>query len=404
MLADQVQFQLALDRQGHDLEFWCQLSKEFAANPAAPPYAKHPRYLYPPCFLLFMRPLAELPLPWAALVFESVKWLALFISIWIAWRLAGPEGEELPPIVALGALLLSARFLANDLSQGNVNIFILAGILCSCRLFVLGREWPAGLLLGAIGCIKVTPALLVVYFAGKRRWRMVMASAVGVAAILWLVPSLWIGWSPNHTAVAAWYDHVIKGFVRDGAILSVHINQSLTAMMNRMLSDHVAIEPDYFVTLAVLPAGTLKAVRYAVFGAILLTLAWACRGRLDARRAPLAFSAELGLVLIAMLLLSGYSWKAHFVVMLVPYTVLLAWLADARYAGRRRAVGFCLAASFALCTLTADILGTRGANLAEAYGLIAAGAILAAAGLLIVRARLRAEENKLGKATTRHGA
>lgn len=95
------------------------------------------------------------------------------------------------------------------------------------------------------------------------------------------------------------------------------------------------------------------------------------------------------MVFVAMLMLSGYSWKAHFVTLLRPYAVLLSWLADARHAGPRGVVGTLTALSFALCTLTSDLLGPAGANYAEAPGLIAAGALAAAAGVLCIRRHLR---------------
>jgi hypothetical protein len=56
--------------------------------------------------------------------------------------------------------------------------------------------------------------------------------------------------------------------------------------------------------------------------------------------------------------------------------------------------------SFALGTLTDDLLGARGANYAEAYGLIAASAVVVAVGLVIVRRRLR---RVLTTETRRHG-
>jgi hypothetical protein len=123
--------------------------------------------------------------------------------------------------------------------------------------------------------------------------------------------------------------------------------------------------------------------------AILAVLARACRRRLDPARQPLALAAEIGLVQIAMLALSGISWKDHFIALLLPYTVLLAYLADARYpdAARTRVKRWLLV-SFVLCTLTCDIITPRGADYAEAFGLILFGALAAAGGLLAVRRAL----------------
>lgn len=385
---DQVRFQLAPERMGLDLGYWCQLSRVFLADPAQPIYDQYPRYLYPPCYLLLFRPLAALSLPAAALVFEIGKWIALFLSLWITWRIASPRGEDLPPVASLGSLVLTWRFLANDISQANINLFLLLGIVAGGWLFARGRAWSAGVLLGATACIKVTPALLIVYFAYRRQWRVVIA-AILAAVGLFALPMLVVGWANNWHAITGWYHHVVGGFLSKGSVYSPHINQSLTAILNRLFGAHVAIEPDQYVTWVVLPIRVLNALRGTLSVMILLTLAWACRGRRETMRSPLVFTTEIGLVLIAMLLLSGYSWKAHFVVLLVPYTAMLAYLADARFPGPKRLVSVLLLASFALSTLTSDFLGPRGADLAEAYGLVALGAVAAGAGLLVIRSRLR---------------
>ena len=114
-------------------------------------------------------------------------------------------------------------------------------------------------------------------------------------------------------------------------------------------------------------------------------LGWCCRPRRGRQNSAIGLAAEVGLVLIAMLLMSGISWKAHFVAMLLPYVVLLAYLADARQVAARRSIGGLLIASVLLCTFSGDIITPTGANYAEAYGAIALGAVLAAMGLVLVR-------------------
>ena len=88
-----------------------------------------------------------------------------------------------------------------------------------------------------------------------------------------------------------------------------------------------------------------------------------------------------------MLMLSGISWKAHFVALLLPHVVLLAYLADARNRGPRRVVGGLLLSSILLCTFTGDIITPTGANYAEAYGMIMLGAAAAAIGLMLILRR-----------------
>ncbi len=392
--ADQWAFQQRMQWYNPDLRGWLENAAELMAGPQADFYAAHPFYIYPPFFLTLIWPLTKLPVPVAAAAFETAKWAALVVSLRLAWRLCSRPAEDVPPIVALGSLLLTWRFIDNDLGMGNVNILLLCAILAGCWLVSRGRQLSGGFVIAAAASIKLTPALLLVYFAYKGWWRPWVGAAAGVVFCLLVWPVVFFGWQGNWELLAGWYHTVVAGFLSHGAVRSEHTNQALVGILNRLLGPHVAILPDTRLTLVELSQPVRDLVRTSLTGAVLVGLGWACRRRLNPRAQPLAFAAELGLVLIAMLLLSGLSWKAHFVTLLLPYSVLLAYLADARYPRRGRGiVAMLLLLSLALCTLTSDIITPRGANYAEALGLITLGALAAAAALGVLRAQLRLDES-----------
>jgi hypothetical protein len=296
--------------------------------------------------------------------------------------------------VALGSLLLTWRFIDNDLAMGNINVFLLCAVLAGCWLVSRGRQVSGGFVIAGAASIKLTPALLLMYFAYKGWWRPWVGAAAGAVFCLVVWPVVFFGWQGNWELLSGWYHTVVAGFLSHGAVRSEHTNQALVGLLNRLLGPHVAILPDTRLTLLELSQPVRDVARASLTGAVLAGLAWACRRRLNPRAQLLAFAAELGLVLIAMLLLSGLSWKAHFVTLVLPYSILLAYLADARYPDRRRRViGLLLLVSFALCTLTSDIITPRGANYAEALGLITLGALAAGAALAVLRAQLRLDES-----------
>lgn len=387
-IVDQLAFLDRMHNHNPDLKGWRETAARVVADPSKPLYG-HDRgfYIYPPFFLTLIWPLSQVSESLAAVLFETAKWIAIFVSLRVAWRLCSPPGEDLPPIVALGSLVLTGRFLWNDLGVGNVNVFILLAVLIGCRLVATGWPFAAGAIVAVAVSVKVTPALLLVYFLYKGWWRTLLGAAGGAAVCFLIWPALWFGWENNWHLLSAWYDMVVASFVERGEVYSIHTNQSLVGILNRLLGPSVAIQPDTHLAIAVLPQWGRDAIRYVVAAAVLLGLAVVCRGRTRPREQPLLFGSEVGLVLIAMLLLSGLSWKAHFVTMLLPYTVLLAYLADARHAPRPRKLGWLLLASFALCTLTADIITPAGADFAEALGLIQLGALLAGCGLVLLRIR-----------------
>jgi hypothetical protein len=379
-----------------DLHLWRAVAADFLTHPAERLYERHPEYIYPPFFLTLVWPLARLPGPAAEVLFQTLQWVALFFCLRIAWRLCSREGEDQPPLVALGSLLLIGRFIQNDLAHSNINLFLLLAVLGGCQQFARGRPWTAGALIGLAACVKVTPALLLVCFLCRRQWRPLAGAALMAVICLLIWPAAWCGWGDNWRTLWEWYDHVIRGYV-PGEIWSIHINQSLGAILNRLLGPAVAIDPDIHVAVVVLPRWALNLTRTLLTLGILGVLLQAWRPRVSTPRAPLTFSAEIALAQIAMLLLSGFTWKAHLVAMLLPYTVLLAYLADARYSpAGRRWVAALLLGSFVLCSGTCDLLTHRGADYAEAFGLIAAGAILAAAGLVLVHRHIRQEPAQPG--------
>ncbi len=393
-LADQFAFQARMRDHNPDLLGWLANARDIQTSSPQTFYRDNPFYIYPPFFLTLIAPLTHLPTPAAAAVFETSKWIALLLSLWLAWRLCSPTDEDVPPIVALGSLICTWRFFDNDLGMGNINILLLAVILAGIYLAGRRQHLLAGALIAVAASIKVTPALILVYFLYKRWWKTLPGALIGLAICLIIWPALWFGWENNWHLLASWYHAVVAGFIEHGAVRSEHTNQALVGIINRLFGPHVGIlsgrGEDVYLTIINLPPFARDLLRLLLAGGIVGGLAWTCRHAVRPRENPLGYAAEISLVLIAMLLLSGLSWKAHFVTMTLPYSVLLAYLADRRYSpGPSRTVGVLLLASFALGTLTSDIITPRGADWAEALGLIALGAIAAAAGLWRIRQALR---------------
>ena len=132
-----------------------------------------------------MVPLAGLPpmtakRTWIAL---SLLFLAAAIAI-----LAGMTHLPVPGLILLA--LAGHNALAGNLELGQYYFFLLFLMSASFWLLLSRREFPAGLLLGAIFILKLYAGPFLFYFAWKRRWRafsgmLVAAIALSLASLAW---------------------------------------------------------------------------------------------------------------------------------------------------------------------------------------------------------------------------
>jgi len=345
-----------------------------------------------PSTALCLRPLLALGDVAAGVVWAAFKLALAWWIIVTCARMAAGSLHDYPPWALLALVVLLARVLLSDIAHGNINLPVAACVVASAASFGRGRERSAGLWAALGATLKVTPALLLAYFAWKRSPRAAGWMLLGVALFAFVAPALVLGLGRHLTLVSEWWAQMIEPFARGAELTrmqSEHINQSLTGWLGRLLTDSVAIvaRPPYFehdlrVNLLALESAPFKVVFYAVATALLAFVA-SCCGRARTLRTTLG---EFALVALAMLLLSERSWKQHFVTLALPLVFLAheAWTAgDSRARRRARLV---LALAFALTALSGEgLLGERRSDLAEALGAwtLAALALVAAVGVAL---------------------
>lgn len=171
-----------------------------------------------------------------------------------------------------------------------------------------------------------------------------------------------------------------------GNVDSNAMNQSLTAVTNRLLGRSELSPTEKPVALVDLATNTIVWIQRALAVAALAFLAWACRGALP-RNDRLALVAEWSLVGAATLVLSGFTWTGHFCLLITGQVAVLAYLNRCR--GRRpdRAVLAATLLAQGLLFLTSDIIGPAGREWCKAHGLPLLGVLGLA--LVLVRGRCR---------------
>ncbi|HOF17955.1 MAG TPA: glycosyltransferase family 87 protein [Phycisphaerae bacterium] len=371
---------------------------------SAPPSEKV--WLHPntPLVVLLISPLALLPVWAMALAWNVLKLAVLAGSILGAARLAAHRERRTSDWVIGLALLWGALLIIGDIQHGNTNVFVLGAIVLHLWAYRRGNDFLAGAPLALAVCLKMTPALFLLYWLYQRNWKLLAGTAVfGIllaVALPWAVLAAAFG--PGHFVALAgtWLDQLIVPGLLKGAWYPVHINQSIPGVFSRYFLSgpdgdifwnpddwtyeafRASGKPSGWITVAALSPATVKWMIRAAQALVVLLAAWAIGWRKlprdDGRRA-----LHYGLVLLGMMLLNQRTWDHHAAVLLPMYVAVWHALGYGRMARAARiaALALVLAAGplvwlsgtgFAklAAVLSGHALhkGDHWADLADAYG------------------------------------
>jgi hypothetical protein len=370
-------------------------------------------YPNPPIMALLLEPLVQLPPLAGALCWFYLKVGMTLLAIHWAFSLVERPERPFPAWGKALAVLLSLRPIMGDLTHGNVNLFILFLVMGTLYAFRRRRDFTAGVTLAlAIAC-KVTPALLLPYFLWKRAWKTVAGCGVGLVFFFWLVPGSLLGMEENARYLKSWVEHMILPYVVGGEVTTDHNNQSLPGLVHRMLTHSPSFStyvenrytPVEYRNVLDLPVSWARLLVKACMGLFGLAILWCCRAPTQSRRGW-RLAAEYSLVLLGMLLFSERTWKHHCVTLLLPFTVLVYYLAACRPSPRLRwyLVGTLAIVVLLMTTTSTGLVNDleRAAKLAQAYGAyIWAYLLLAVALVTILRRQEDQQKPQLASDLTR---
>ena len=138
-----------------------------------------------------MVPLAGLAPMTAKRVWIAFSVLCLAAAIWMLAKIT-----RLPAAGLILLALAGHNALAGNLELGQYYFFLLFLMTVGIWLLLGGREFSAGLLLGAILILKLYAGPFLIYFAWKRRWR-ALAGMLVAASVLALASIAWFGWTDH---------------------------------------------------------------------------------------------------------------------------------------------------------------------------------------------------------------
>ncbi|WP_189227085.1 glycosyltransferase 87 family protein, partial [Saccharothrix coeruleofusca] len=168
-------------------------------------------FTYPPFAAMLFSGLAPVPVPIAALVFTAAG-IALFTAACVVPAPSARTG------FGLAAVCLLLEPLRGGLDLGQVNMVLIGLVVLDCLL--PRTPWPRGALVGLAAAIKLTPAIFVLYFLARGRWRSAMTAVTTFTAC-----GL-IGWALAAEQSRQFWFHAVLDPQRVGG-LAYSANQSL---------------------------------------------------------------------------------------------------------------------------------------------------------------------------------
>jgi hypothetical protein len=334
----------------------------------------------PPIMPLTLLPLMMLPPVLGAFCWFVLKVALTAVSVWFCFDMIRPRGRPLASWIQAGILLFSLRPILSDLHHGNNNLVILFLIVAALQAWRKGYDVLAGLVLALAITYKVTPALFVPYFAYKRSWRVVGATALGMGIFLLIVPSLVVGPQFNGVCLGMWWHRMLSPYLTRGVVGDQEMNQSMVGVLTRLATAPRVLVGPYSRKLAGLNLVTWAPQMVIILVKLLSLvmvglLAVLCRTRTERRTDP-RLLGEFALIVLTMLFVSERSWKHHYVTLLLPYTYLMYEFALAPRVTTRVRVLLSVAiwGSMLLMATTSNELGSalagpEGPKIAQGYGM-----------------------------------
>ena len=399
-------------------EFWRPGTNIYRATPDDSPSG----WLHPnmPFTVILMTPLAHLPIWAAALAWNVLKALVVVAAVLMTASLANHSERRMPDWVLALGVVWATSMIVGDIQHGNTNCFVLGAVVLHLWLFRRGGDALAGVPLALAICLKMTPALFVLYWLYQRNWKLLGGVLAALAVFTVVVPAAAVGPERAMTLTGTWLENLIVPGLVKGSWYPVHTNQSIPGLFSRYFigrpnpggnifwhPDNVP-DPDQaerfgWITIVAMSPGAVKLLVRAAQAVVVALAAWAIGWRRlprrDGRRC-----LHYGIILLGMMLLNQRTWDHHAAVLLPAYVAVWHAIVLGRpgRGARRWAMGLMLAAGGLVWLTRTDmfkalgVLSGRGkdvgaywGDLCLAYGSVFYHFVLVFAALVVMAVALR---------------
>ncbi len=228
------------------------------------------------------------------------------------------KGVLIQDAIILVPLVIMLRYIMENLSNIQINMYMLAASVAAFIFFIRGKFILVGLLLGLTISLKVYTVFILLYFLFKREFKPVLWTLFFII-ILNSISFLVFGYEQ---AIAYYYEWITN--VAPKSFIAHHKNQSIFGTTLRFFT---TLDPYHkmYVYIMELKPQLVKKYTYLLIIIAAIAPAFLFRKKLKNKSSLPAF-LEYSVVLTAIPLLSPVSWKAYFIFLWVPYFLLFLLL------------------------------------------------------------------------------
>lgn len=275
------------------------------------------RFLYAPIFAIGFAPFAAVPRHLSQFLFFAVNAFGLIEFILGAGVILFGRARRLSASLIVVPVLLSFRFIGNNIEHGQINIPTLALVVWAIIFAGESRNAWSGLMLAAACLIKPFAILAALYLAIRGRFS-ALAWTVASGILLLLLPVLIFG---PHEWIEQTRSYVIAISSMTDRYRTMLTNQSCVSAVARLMSLSRGIEAE----TSPIPTIVGTAIE-GMLVAIVLLWTWMSREPRDLENPELADHLALCGLFCLMPSIAPISWKSYYAAMLVAYMALTAAL------------------------------------------------------------------------------
>lgn len=266
---------------------------------------------FPPPSALLLVPLTPLAPLDALRVMTAVSVLGLVCSILLLMRILSWNFIDTALFV-----LLSGSAIHNALRFGQPYILVSLCCILGFYAYLERKPWLAGICFGLFAPIKYFPVVMLIYFAYRREWKVVLGGAIAMLAVAALSIGV-LGWTVHEEFLASVLGNHLLGKLgmQDPFTASF---QSFDSLFRRLFIYDALSNPQ---PLAALPR--LQSIGVPVAKALILVTAIAALSKLARRGTAAAAAPSIGLLSVVALLLAPATATYHFVLLWLPVGLLI---------------------------------------------------------------------------------